>query len=117
MQQNGNGYQWSERLGYLSACPSNIGTGLRCSVHMKLKHLGKHPEFKTICKNMQLDKRGTGGENTETIDDTYDISNASRVRKTERQFVQDVIDGVNTLIKMEKTLEAGGSITVPPPKH
>ena len=41
MQANGHGFQWSERLGYLSACPSNIGTGLRSSVHVQLKHLGK----------------------------------------------------------------------------
>ena len=116
MKESGHAYQWSDRLGYLSACPSNIGTGLRCSVHMQLKNLGKHPDFKTICKNMQLDKRGTGGENTATVDDTYDISNASRVRKTEREFVQDVIDGVNKLIEMEKTLEAGGTITIPQSK-
>ena len=46
MKKEGHKFQWSPRLGYLSACPSNIGTGLRCSVHMRLENLGK------VCQNM-----------------------------------------------------------------
>ena len=41
MKKNGREFMWNERLGYLCACPSNIGTGLRCSAHIQLKLLSK----------------------------------------------------------------------------
>jgi len=54
--------------------------------------------------------RGTGGEHTAAVDDVYDVSNRARLKKSEREFVQLVIDGVNKLIEMEKALEAGKPI-------
>jgi creatine kinase len=110
MKKSGHEFAWNERLGYICTCPSNLGTGLRCSVHIQLHKLSKHPKFEDIILGLQLQKRGTGGEHTEAVDDVYDISNRARLKKSEREFVQLVIDGVNTLIEMEKRLEAGKSI-------
>lgn len=111
MKAKGREFMWSERLGYLCTCPSNIGTGLRCSCHIQLKNLTKDfPRFEKICNALQLQWRGTAGEHTEAVDSVYDISNSARLKKTERQFVQDVIDGVNLMIQMEKRLEEGKSI-------
>lgn len=41
-------------------CPSNLGTGLRGGVHVKLPNLSKHEKFGDILKRLRLQKRGTG---------------------------------------------------------
>jgi creatine kinase len=111
MKKNSQEFAWSERLGYICTCPSNLGTGLRCSVHLQLHKLCKHPKFHDIIFGLDLQERGTGGEHTAAIDDVYDISNRARLKKSEREFVQLVIDGVNKLIEMEKRLDEGKDIT------
>lgn len=110
LKEKGNEWSWSERFGYLCTCPSNLGTGLRASVHLQLHKLSKDPRFEDIVFGLQLQKRGTGGEHTEAVDDVYDISNRARLKKSEREFVQLLINGVEKLIEMEKRLEQGQSI-------
>jgi len=110
MKEKGNEWAWSERLGYICTCPSNLGTGLRASVHLQMHKLSKDPRFEDIITNLQLQKRGSGGEHTAAVDDIYDISNRARLKKSEREFVQLLIDGVEKLIAMEKRLEEGQSI-------
>lgn len=83
MKKNGREFMLSERHGYLCACPSNIGTGLRASVHLQLHNLCKHPKFEAMMPAMGLQERGTGGEHTAAVDDVYDISNRARLKKTE----------------------------------
>lgn len=41
IQEKGWEFMWSKRLGYILTCPSNLGTGLRAGVHVKLPLLGK----------------------------------------------------------------------------
>jgi creatine kinase len=110
MKQHGHEWAWSERLGYICTCPSNLGTGLRASVHLQLHKLTKDPRFEDIILGLSLQKRGTAGEHTEAVDDVWDISNRARLKNSERGFVQLLIDGVNKLIEMEKRLEEGKSI-------
>lgn len=59
-KQAGHPFSWNEHLGYILTCPSNLGTGLRGGVHVKLPHLSKHPKFEEILKRLRLQKRGTG---------------------------------------------------------
>lgn len=56
----GHPFMWNEHLGYVLTCPSNLGTGLRGGVHVKLAHLSKHPKFEEILTRLRLQKRGTG---------------------------------------------------------
>lgn len=56
----GHPFMWNEHLGYVLTCPSNLGTGLRGGVHVKLAHLSKHPKFEEILSRLRLQKRGTG---------------------------------------------------------
>ncbi|CAI9534949.1 unnamed protein product [Staurois parvus] len=56
----GHPFSWSEHLGYILTCPSNLGTGLRGGVHVKLPNLSKHAKFEEILKRLRLQKRGTG---------------------------------------------------------
>jgi len=117
MKEKGHEWAWSERLGYICTCPSNLGTGMRASVHIQLHKLSKDARFEDIILGLHLQKRGTGGEHTDAVDDIYDISNRARLKKSEREFVQLLIDGVEKLIEMEKRLADGKSIDdlIPPP--
>ncbi|XP_001639109.2 creatine kinase B-type isoform X2 [Nematostella vectensis] len=98
-------YMWNEHLGYILTCPSNLGTGLRAGVHVKLPLLGKHAKFNTILDSLRLQKRGTGGVDTAAEGGIFDISNSDRLGFSEVQLVQKVIDGVSLLIQMEMRLE------------
>lgn len=103
-------FMWSEHLGYILTCPSNLGTGLRAGVHIKIPNVSKDKRFESILEKMKLQKRGTGGVDTAATGGTYDISNSDRLGRSEVTLVQDLIDGVDLLIEMEKRLEKGRRI-------
>ncbi|KFZ50273.1 Creatine kinase B-type [Antrostomus carolinensis] len=103
-------FMWNPHLGYILTCPSNLGTGLRAGVHIKLPHLGKHEKFGEILKRLRLQKRGTGGVDTAAVGGVFDVSNADRLGFSEVELVQMVVDGVKLLIEIEKRLEKGQSI-------
>ena len=44
MTDEGHEFMWNEHLGYILTCPSNLGTGLRAGVHVKLPKLAEHPK-------------------------------------------------------------------------
>ncbi|KAM8907169.1 creatine kinase U-type, mitochondrial isoform 2-T2 [Lycaon pictus] len=115
IQERGWEFMWNERLGYILTCPSNLGTGLRAGVHIKLPLLSKDSRFPKILENLRLQKRGTGGVDTAATGSVFDISNLDRLGKSEVELVQLVIDGVNYLIDCERRLERGQDIRVPPP--
>ncbi|NWT65101.1 KCRB kinase, partial [Prunella himalayana] len=103
-------FMWNAHLGYILTCPSNLGTGLRAGVHIKIPHLGKHEKFGEVLKRLRLQKRGTGGVDTAAVGGVFDVSNADRLGFSEVELVQMVVDGVKLLIEMEKRLEKGQSI-------
>jgi len=110
MKAQGYEYMWNEHLGYVLTCPSNLGTGVRAGVHVKVPLLSKHAGFDGLLTKLRLQKRGTGGVDTASTDGTFDISNADRIGFSEVQLVQMVIDGIELLIEFEKKLEAGTNI-------
>jgi creatine kinase/arginine kinase len=94
-----------EHLGYISNCPTNLGTGLRASVHINLPKLMKNPSLhQSIADKYHVQIRGIHGEHTETDDGVFDISNLRRLGRNEVQLVQDMYDGVKAMIKAEKSL-------------
>ena len=74
---------WNPHLGYVLTCPSNLGTGLRAGVHIKIPLLSKDKRFDQILETMRLQKRGTGGVDTASVGGTFDISNSERLGKSE----------------------------------
>jgi len=98
-------FQRTDNLGYLSSCPTNLGTGMRASVHIKIPLASAQPEFKTICEQHHIQPRGIHGEHSETAGGVYDISNKRRLGLSEVQCVQDMFEGVKKLIDLEKKLE------------
>ena len=110
MKSDNHEFMWNEHLGFILTCPSNLGTGLRAGVHLKVPLLSKHERFGSILETLRLQKRGTGGVDTAAEDGVFDISNSDRLGSSEVEQVQTVVDGVKLLVRMEKSLEAGESI-------
>ena len=99
------GFQHSEELGYLTSCPTNLGTGMRASVHVKIPKAYSQPNFKEICDKYQIQPRGIHGEHSESTGEdagVYDISNRRRLGLSEVQCVQDMYNGVKALLDVEK---------------
>ena len=95
----------NDHLGILCSCPTNLGTGLRASVHVKLPNLAKNMEtFKKIVAENDLHIRGIHGEHSESEDSVYDISNRLRLGRSENDLVMDLYKGVKVLIKNEMQL-------------
>jgi len=98
-------FLYSHHLGYITSCPTNLGTAMRASVHIALPNLAKDMDaFKAITDKYYLQIRGIHGEHSESEGGIYDISNRRRLGITEVQAVQDMYDGVVALIQAEKTL-------------
>ena len=61
MKKQGLEYMWNEHLGYVFTCPSNLGTGLRAGVHVKIPHMSKDEKrLDKILDLLRLQKRGAG---------------------------------------------------------
>jgi len=97
----GKKFMLDERYGYIHSCPTNLGTGMRASVHVTLPgwHKKGIKALKARCEELAVQPRGTRGESGGHIDDTYDISNKHRLGYSEVELVQNMIDSVNTLVK------------------
>jgi len=103
----GKEFMLDEKYGYIHSCPTNLGTGMRASVHMDLPGFTKEG-LKTLeerCEQLHLQPRGTRGESGGQTGVTYDISNKHRLGYSEVQLVQKMIDGVNTLYKEDLELQ------------
>eukprot|EP00353_Schmidingerella_taraikaensis_P006168 CAMPEP_0185570808 /NCGR_PEP_ID=MMETSP0434-20130131/2979_1 /TAXON_ID=626734 ORGANISM="Favella taraikaensis, Strain Fe Narragansett Bay" /NCGR_SAMPLE_ID=MMETSP0434 /ASSEMBLY_ACC=CAM_ASM_000379 /LENGTH=428 /DNA_ID=CAMNT_0028186013 /DNA_START=21 /DNA_END=1307 /DNA_ORIENTATION=- len=112
LKANGAGYAHTERLGYITTCPTNLGTGMRASVHASLPLLGKVPGFKDYAQSMGLQIRGRGGEKDMSYTGVFDVSNRFRLGYSEVQLVQMMLDGLEKLIQLEQKLERGETVTL-----
>ena len=97
----------SDRLGWLTFCPTNLGTAIRASVHITLPLLAKGgmAALQEVADKFQLQVRGSAGEHSEADGGKYDISNRERMGLTEFEAVKKMYDGVKELIRMEQELE------------
>lgn len=94
-------FAYDEHLGYLSSCPTNLGTALRASFHIALPELSKRPDFKELCTSLGLQARGVHGEHSDSEGGIYDISNRRRLGVTEVESVQILYDGTKKLLELE----------------
>ena len=99
-------FAWDDTLGYLAACPSNIGTGMRAGVHIRLPRLFNRQELlHEEARRLNLQVRGTQGEKTQVEKAVFDISNEQRLGITEKECLQTLHQGVSHLIALEQDLE------------
>ena len=90
--------------GYYTTCPTNLGTAMRASVHIKIPKLSAQENFKDVCKDLGLSIRGVDGEHSESKEGIFDISNKRRLGITEREIFKSLYDGVKKLIELEAAL-------------
>merc|ERR1712200_251780 len=107
MKESGKGFCLDEKYGYIHSCPTNLGTGMRASVHVDLPGWTKHSvdKLKARCEGLHLQPRGTRGESGGQTGHTYDISNKHRLGYSEVELVQKMIDGVNKLWDEDKKFQ------------
>ncbi|KAH8849960.1 Taurocyamine kinase [Schistosoma japonicum] len=98
-------FAFSDRFGFITFCPSNLGTTLRASVHAKVPMLASLPNFKEICEKHGIQARGTHGEHTESVGGIYDLSNKRRLGLTEIDAVTEMHSGVRALLELEVMLQ------------
>ena len=98
-------FAFSEQLGYLTACPTNVGTGLRASVMLHLPALVMVKQLKevlTAISKVGLTARGLFGEGTEALGDLYQISNQITLGLVEEEIISNLIAVVQQIIAQEK---------------
>ncbi|KAL6434905.1 hypothetical protein ACFW04_005223 [Cataglyphis niger] len=98
-------FSHNDRFGFLTFCPTNLGTTVRASVHIKVPKLAANmAKLEEVAGKYNLQVRGTRGEHTEAEGGIYDISNKRRLGLTEYQAVKEMNDGIAELIKLEASL-------------
>jgi protein arginine kinase len=98
-------YAYHERLGYLTACPTNVGTGMRVSVMLHLPALVLTRQIDKLFRSLQkisLAVRGLYGEGSQAMGDFYQISNQITLGRAEIDLVKQVGDVVPTIIDYER---------------
>lgn len=95
---------YSDEFGYLTACPTNTGTGLRLSVMLHLPALvmiGQIEETLSPLGSFGLVVRGAYGEHSEHTGDLFQISNEITLGKSEEQILESLEKIVNQIIERE----------------
>ena len=98
-------YSYSDRLGYLTACPTNVGTGLRVSVMLHLPALVITRQIEKVFRSLQkisLAVRGLYGEGSQAMGDFYQISNQVTLGRTEEDLIKQVADVVPVMMDYER---------------
>lgn len=98
-------YAFSPRLGYLTACPTNVGTGMRASVMVHVPGLVLMSEINPIIKGVSkigLAVRGLWGEGTEAIGNMFQISNQISLGEKEDRIVASIEQIVLEIVEHEK---------------
>ena len=97
-------FAFSSRLGYLTACPTNVGTGLRASVMMHLPALVITRQIEKVFQaiaRMRLAVRGLYGEGTQATGDFYQISNQVTLGKSEKEILETLSLTIPRIIEYE----------------
>jgi protein arginine kinase len=99
-------FAYSPQLGYLTACPTNVGTGIRVGVMLHLPALVQTKQIDKVFRALQkinLAVRGLYGEGTQASGDFYQISNQQTLGKSELELIRILTDVVPQVIQYERT--------------
>jgi protein arginine kinase len=98
-------YAFHQKYGFLTACPTNVGTGMRVSVMLHLPALVVTKEIDKVFRSLQkvnLAVRGLYGEGSQSFGDFYQISNQMTLGKTEEQLIEKVCDLIPQIVAYER---------------
>ena len=102
-------YAFHDRLGYLTACPTNVGTGMRVSVMLHLPALVITQQIEKVFRSLQkmgLAVRGLYGEGSQAMGDFYQISNQVTLGRSEVDLVKQVAEVIPVIIDYEQQSRA-----------
>jgi hypothetical protein len=92
------------RLGYLTQCPTNLGTGLRASVMLHLpalSHAGLMPRLSSTIAKLGLTLRGTFGEGSKIVGELYQLSNQVTLGISEQAAIQNLAAIARQIMEQE----------------
>jgi protein arginine kinase len=98
-------YAFHPQFGYLTACPTNVGTGLRASVMLHLPALGLTKQIDKVFRALQkinLAVRGLHGEGSRAFGDLYQISNQVTLGKSETKILGEIKEVIQTILQYER---------------
>jgi protein arginine kinase len=98
-------YAFHPLYGYLTGCPTNVGTGMRVSVMVHLPALVISQQIEKVFRSLQrinLVVRGLYGEGTQAMGDFYQISNQITLGKSEAELLNQVSDVIPVVIDYER---------------
>ncbi len=98
-------YAWSDEIGYLTACPTNAGTGLRASVLIHLPALVILEEIQRVLKSVTqvgLNVRGLYGEHSEIMGNLFQISNQTTLGRSELDSIESLERVTRQIIETEE---------------
>ena len=104
-------FSFDAQLGYLTACPTNTGTGMRASMMLHLPMLTRYKQMGNVTQSVAkvgLTIRGIYGEGSEALGDLYQVSNQVTLGRTEEEIIEAVNAVGQQLIDMENTLRGRG---------
>lgn len=99
-------YAFSEKIGYLTTCPTNVGTGLRASVMLHLPALQMVNQVKkvlSVLPHVGLSVRGVYGEGTESVGNLYQISNQVTLGLSEEEIIGKILSVTKQVIDQERS--------------
>ena len=102
-------YAFDERIGYLTQCPTNLGTAMRASVMLHLPALtkcGQMTKLANTVSKLGLTIRGANGEGSQPVGDMYQISNQITLGITEETAIANLKSIVLQLISQERAAAA-----------
>ena len=98
-------YAFQSKYGYLTACPTNVGTGLRVSVMLHLPALVITRQIDKVFRSLQkisVTVRGLYGEGSQYMGDFYQVSNQVTLGRSEEELIQQVSEVIPVLIDYER---------------
>lgn len=97
-------FAFDDKLGYLTSCPTNVGTGLRASVMLHLPGLTLTGELESAIRalnKLNFAVRGIYGEGSENVGSLYQISNQITLGDSEEDIINKISDTINKIIQYE----------------
>lgn len=94
----------SDRLGYLTACPTNTGSGMRASVMLHLPALGRNGAVPALLSSLARSGcalRGFNGEGSNADGDLYQVSNQVTLGRTDSRILRDLTDIIDQIVAGE----------------
>jgi len=101
-------YDFNDKFGYLTSCPTNVGTGLRASVLIHLPGLVHTDEIDNVIANISkigLVVRGFYGEGTDVLGNLFQISNQTTLGRTEEEIIDSLVKVTNKIIENEQNAQ------------